>query len=134
MGWIADLLKEIPTAAKYKADLESMERENASLRSSVTALRTELDRLRASGQSSSPIMNNLDRVAESVLAFIAKNQDSFPSQISRALGIVQNIVDMHLDDLQGSKYIDASCAVNQEPRFYLEQVGRRYLHTRGLLE
>ena len=31
MGWIADLLKEIPSAARYKAELETMEKENGLL-------------------------------------------------------------------------------------------------------
>lgn len=44
MGWIADLLKEIPSAARYKSELEAMETENASLKSEAAKLRQEIQR------------------------------------------------------------------------------------------
>ena len=134
MGWVADLLKEVPTAAKYKADLETMERENASLKASNAALRAELDRLRASGQTSSPVLSNLSSAAETVLSFIAKHEDSSPSQIAHSTDISKNVVEMHLDDLLQLKHVNAHYMMGREPEYYLEQVGRRYLHTRGLLE
>ena len=46
MGWIADLLKEIPSAARYKAELEEMERENAELKQRVVSLESENKDLR----------------------------------------------------------------------------------------
>ena len=134
MGWVADLLKEVPTAAKFKADLETMERENASLKASNAALRAELDRLRASGHTSSPVLTNLSGPAEAVLSFIAKHEDSSPSQIAQSLGTTKNAVEMHLDDLLELKHINAHYTMGREPEYYLEQVGRRYLHARGLLE
>lgn len=46
MGWIADLLKEIPSAARYKSELEAMERENAQLKQKVSVLESENKDLR----------------------------------------------------------------------------------------
>ncbi len=46
MGWIADLLKEIPSAARYKAELEAMEKENVLLNQKVSSLESENKNLR----------------------------------------------------------------------------------------
>lgn len=133
MGWIADLLKEVPTAAKFKADLEAMERENASLKAANAALRKELERLRAATPSASPVLTNLSSVAETVLSCIAKHNEISASQIAYNTGIGKNVVEMHLDDLMESKHINARYTMGREPEYYLEQIGRRYLHSKGLL-
>lgn len=46
MGWIADLLKEIPSAARYKAELEAMEKENVLLKQKVSSLESDNKNLR----------------------------------------------------------------------------------------
>ena len=46
MGWIADLLKEIPSAARYKAELETMEKENILLKQQVRSLEFDNKNLR----------------------------------------------------------------------------------------
>ncbi|WP_295406363.1 hypothetical protein [uncultured Thiocystis sp.] len=45
MGLIADLLKEIPSTARYKAELEAMEKENVSLKAQIAVLRSENENL-----------------------------------------------------------------------------------------
>lgn len=47
MGWIADLLKEIPLSANYKVALEAMEKENGSLKSEKTALKADTEILKS---------------------------------------------------------------------------------------
>ncbi|OGP51311.1 MAG: hypothetical protein A2Y79_03810 [Deltaproteobacteria bacterium RBG_13_43_22] len=42
MGWIADLLKEIPSAARYKFELEQLENENLSLKTENGVLQAKL--------------------------------------------------------------------------------------------
>ena len=133
MGWIADLLKEVPTAAKYKADLETMERENAQLKAANAALRSEVERLRATGHSSSSVLNNLSQAAESVLVYVAEHEESSASQIAYATGLGKNEVEMHLEDLLDTKQVNARYTMGREPEYYLEQAGRRYLHARGKL-
>ncbi len=46
MGWIADLLKEIPSAAGYKAQLEAMEKENVLLKQKVSSFESDNKNLR----------------------------------------------------------------------------------------
>ena len=42
MGWIADLLKEIPSAARYKFELEQLASEHSVLKSENGVLQTKL--------------------------------------------------------------------------------------------
>ena len=42
MGWLADLLKEIPSAARYKAELEQLASEHSALKAENKNLRAEL--------------------------------------------------------------------------------------------
>lgn len=46
MGWVADLLKEIPSAARYKSELEAMEKENITLKAEIAVLKAENENLR----------------------------------------------------------------------------------------
>lgn len=42
MAWLADLLKEIPSAARYKSELEAMARENEQLKEENTLLNSQI--------------------------------------------------------------------------------------------
>lgn len=44
MGWIADLLSEIPSAARYKIQLEQLETENVTLKEQVNTLKSSLEK------------------------------------------------------------------------------------------
>jgi hypothetical protein len=54
MGWITDLLKEIPSAARYKSELEQMESENERLRHQVKVLESENSKLKQKVAELSP--------------------------------------------------------------------------------
>jgi DNA-binding transcriptional ArsR family regulator len=132
MGWVAHLLKEIPSAARYKAELEAMEEENLSLRSENSTLKTQLEAIRrelAEAQGG----RALSQDAEAVLRFVSSNEDAMPSHISRGLDLSKGVVEMHLDDLQSKGLVDGSYTVGEEPRYYLQQAGRKYLHAKGAL-
>lgn len=47
MGWLADLLKEIPSAARYKAELEELAAEHAALKKENAELKGALDKAAA---------------------------------------------------------------------------------------
>ena len=47
MGWLADLLKEIPSAARYKSELEELASEHDALKSENGSLKTQNSDLRA---------------------------------------------------------------------------------------
>lgn len=80
MGWIADLLKEIPSAARYKSELEAMEKENAALKAKVSVLEAENVNLRQEIQRRDDIVqkekshgSHLEEVREKILIFVANN-------------------------------------------------------------
>ena len=112
MGWIADLLKEIPSAARYKAELEDMEAENRSLKSEIHELQEkyqkllqELNDLRASHDTPP---KDLDFGAESVLASLM----NYPSGIlARDISqgsnprISINDVMCHIDEFQSYGFV-----------------------------
>ena len=133
MGWIADLLKEIPSAARYKVELEEMEKQNATLKAENASLKSELEPLRNELAALKTSAGGLAQDAEKILAFIARNEDATAQQVARALGMSKGAADMHLEDLTTSNHIDASFVIGQEPEYYLAQTGRRYLHSKGLL-
>jgi predicted HTH transcriptional regulator len=129
MGWVADLLKEIPSAAHYKAKLEKMERENKLLKAENEKLKSELETLR---KELATFKAPLEPDAEKILEFIAQNEQVTPSEIECVLGMNMSIIDMHLENLLTTNYIEASYVIDREPEYYLGQAGRRYLHAKGL--
>ena len=52
MGWMEELLGTVPAAAKYRAELETLVRENARLRSENAELKNELRSTSSSGKPS----------------------------------------------------------------------------------
>jgi len=133
MGWIADLLQEIPSAARYKVELERMEAENASLKADNTRLAQEVETLRRTEQERRGREAQLPQDAERILVYISQNDRAVAPQVAGALHLSAGVVEMHLEDLMESEHINASYFTNGETEYYLEQPGRRYLHAKELL-
>jgi hypothetical protein len=131
MGWIADLLKEIPSAARYKVELDGMEKENASLKAENVSLKLKIDALTALKAFSS----GFDPDAEKILVYIARRDYDSPSgiDIKSALSLTGGVTNMHLEDLMTEGYIGSIENIYTERRYCLMQPGRRYLHDKGLL-
>lgn len=133
MGWIADLLQEIPSAARYKSELETMEKKVISLEAENVNLRQEIQRRDDVVQKEKSRSNSLSQDVEKILVCINRAENITPSQISRSVAIGKSVVEMHLEDLLESQYICASYILNQEPEYSLQQQGRKYLHAHSLL-
>ena len=133
MGWIADLLKEIPSAARYKAELEEMEKENATLKAEKKKLAAEIEASRKQLSELKGQAGGLPQDAENILAFIAENERVTAGHVAHALKLSQGVTDMHIEDLMNSNHIDGSFAFGEDPEYYLAQAGRRYLHAKGRL-
>ena len=131
MGWVADLLKEIPPAARFKAELEAMEKEGIALKEENDSLKSELQALRNELSEHRSREGTLAKDAETILVFIAKNAYATAPQVAKTLGMSKSVTDMHLEDLETAKHIDALHLMGQESQYYLEQTGRRYLHAKG---
>ena len=133
MGWIADLLKEIPSAARYKSELEAMEKENAFLKSLVADLRQEIQRRDNEVQKEKSHSDHLEEVKEKILALLA-SQDAFENNVVQTLGISAQVAKFHLQDLSEMEFIYRSLSMTgQQFPWKLAQEGRRYLAKHGLL-
>ena len=134
MGWIADLLQEIPSAARYKAELEAMEKENGVLKNEKSSLKLELEKLRGEVEHQKKSQSErLSEEPEKILQLLADNERLTAAQIANDLSIKSPLVDMHLHDLNESEHVGLSFTVEEEPEYFIQQEGRRYLNARGLL-
>lgn len=134
MGWIADLLKEIPSAARYKAELESMERKVIALEAENTSLREEIQRRDDVIQKENSHGQRLEEIREQMLAIIAKQEGITETAIAAALNINAQLARFHLQELSKSGFAGATLNMGGGPgRWGLMQEGRRYLASHGLL-
>lgn len=124
MGFIADLLKEIPAAARYQAALHAMEQENERLKAENSELKEEL----------AQFINNwetLDWDAVRTLIYLSQHAHAHAHEIAGAYQINIQIAESYLSYLARGGFVHAP--LNGEPRYGLAHKGRRYLRERGLL-
>ncbi len=120
---IAKLLQEVPAAAKYRAELEAMEQENARLKAENDELGDELARALQDWQT-------LDNDAVRTLEHLSRFERSHPQEIASANQVNIQIVESYLAFLAREQYVVPP--LNGEPRFGITHKGRRYLRVRGL--
>jgi hypothetical protein len=124
VGLIADLLKDVPAAVKYRTELESMECENARLRAEnarlAEALSEYIDR-----------WETLDAEAVRTLEYLSRHECGHAHEIASAYQLNIQVVDAYLKHLAARDYVVPP--VNGEVRYGLAHKGRRYLRGRGLL-
>lgn len=73
MGWVADLLKEIPSAARYKSDLEKLASDHEVLKSENVALKDENTTLKSELHAAKEEIRNLEE--QQVKAASAKSNE-----------------------------------------------------------
>ena len=138
MGWIADLLKEIPSAARYKAELEVMEKENTSLKLENSKLREEIQRIDDVVQKEKSHNQRLEELREKILLLVAQNERPDDSQIASLLGISKQLATLHLHELRNSGFVSSKFGLNENAYqidvWFTEQPGRIYLDNHGLLQ
>jgi DNA-binding MarR family transcriptional regulator len=129
MGWLENLLNEIPLTTHYRHDLEAMQKENAALKEENAMLKSQLEALRTRGASP----DRLDDEMEKVLLFILEEDYATVSQMSQELSLSRQVLEMLLEDLMKLGYIEPSYAAGDDAQYYLKQKAKRYLHSFGLL-
>ena len=135
MGWIADLLKEIPSAARYKAELEDMEKENSILKSENGVLKSQIIELRQEIQRRDDVIQNekshdalLDEVKVKILLFLAAQREPMVAdRISQAIKVDIQIVLFHLKELTHEKMVNDLLNMISPTSWLLAHEGRRYL-------
>ena len=75
----------------------------------------------------------LSEIEESLLSFLSNHEDQTVAVISRTLGINEQVVSFHLQEMKSTKLVSAHILINAPAEWYLAQEGRRYLISNGLL-
>lgn len=133
MGWIADLLKEIPSAARYKAELEEIEKENIALKKENEDLKSQIKRRDEALEKETSRADKIDPVAEEILKYLMQHDQAPPSQIAGHLQKSKPLTEMHLHSLTETQKVGVFYGLGGETSYYLDQEGRLYLHSHGLL-
>ena len=129
MGWIDNLINEIPSASHYRLELEAMQKENATLKEEIALLKSQLDAVR--NRAVSP--DRLDADTENVLRFISQQEYATTTLMTEGLSVSRQVVEMIVEELMKMGYIEPSYAGGDNAAYYLKAKGKRYLHSYGLL-
>ena len=121
MEWIDGLLKEVPAAAQYRAQLETLLLEHA-------ALRAENARLREEVETYVRKWDTLDGDAVRTLEYLARVGRGHAQEIASANRVNIQIVESYLGFLLRLEYVAGDGA-----HFNIADKGRSYLRERGLL-
>lgn len=156
MGWIIDLLKDVPLstvireqliAAEKKAlllesenavlntKIKELESENAILNTKIKELESENKNLRQEIQRRDDIIqkekshnNLLDEIKTKILVFLSNQGDRVTAdQIAYALTSGSQIVEFHLKELKDKHMISDAHTMNAPTKWLLAHEGRRYL-------
>jgi len=126
VGLIADLLKEVPEAAKYKTALEKLEQENERLKAENDGLKQELSRVIDRWET-------LDGDALNALVYLSQNERGNATEIAHAYKVNIQIAETYLKQLVSLQYVHAH-ANGEAAHYGLAHKGRWYLKERGLLK
>ena len=124
MGWMEELLGTVPAAAKYRAELEILARENARLRSENAELKNELTQYIEQWET-------LDGDAVCTLQYLAQDVYASADAIARTHNMNFQIAEMYLQFLVTHAYLHPPVP-GGKGGYGLSHEGRRYLHSRGL--
>jgi hypothetical protein len=141
MGWIADLLQEIPSTARYKVELEKLEydykvlkSENSDLRAKLKAAHLELNKLKQAGQKAPD--SERSAIDTQILIHISRNAGINTTQLSSCLGmsrVSREALRFHLEELFNSNFVTFCESWDKDHEWTLRQEGRKYLIERNLL-
>ena len=120
-----ELLGTVPAAAKYRAELETLARENARLHSKNTELKNELAQYIEQWET-------LDGDAVRTLQYLAQGAYASADAIARTHDMNFQIAEMYLHFLVKHAYVAAPGATAQSG-YGLTPKGQRYLRDRGFL-
>ena len=139
MGWLADLLKEIPSAARYKAELEQLASEHAALKSKNEVLTSQLEAAQREIKRLSPPSDNKrhsDRpqMEHRILVLLSTVDSMRDDELIRKLGIGQKLADHHVGELVRADMIDTEATYDNHSHWELTNDGLAYLAERGLFK
>ena len=139
MGWIADLLKEIPSAARYKAEAEQLSSDNAalearneSLTSQLEAAQREIQRLATPASQKSH--SDCPKEQQGILQILATVDSMVDTDLEKRLGIGHQLFEYHVGELLQADIIFTEATYDNHSHWELTHRGRAYLSERGLIQ
>jgi regulator of replication initiation timing len=141
MGLIADLLKEIPSAARYKAELEELAAEhdalktqNAELRSQLAAAQRDCERIKEQFEKRATQNDDLPENESAVLQLVAAQPGHNHHGIAQEMGVGEEVAMFYLEGLRRRGVVERRGRAEHRWEFHPTQEGRCYLANRGLLQ
>jgi hypothetical protein len=122
--WITRLFDEVPAAAQYRAQLESLAREHAALKAENGRLHEELEMFIRK-------WDTLDGDAVRTLEYLARVERGHAQEIASANQVNIQIAESYLGFLLQLQYVQTSAG--DAAHFNITGKGRHYLRERGLL-
>jgi chromosome segregation ATPase len=140
MGWIADLLQEIPSAARYKVQLEQVESqleilttENAQLKARDLAAQEKIRQLEKEIQGDT---GNLPEIREKLLLVLGQHGALDEVELAQKMSIGRESLKFHTHEMEQEGLVEVSLSIGGlvPPLWSLAHPGRKYLMARGLLK
>ncbi|MFZ4776554.1 MAG: hypothetical protein ACOYM3_14375 [Terrimicrobiaceae bacterium] len=135
MGWLTDILKEVPLSAVLRERLAQAEKDMNELKEENTRLHEELAKLKPlAAKPQTPA--TLSEIEEQILAFIGnRNIWTGPEHIAALFKLSSTKADYYVEKLHRENYLKPPIMiVDSRPEYQLSQKGREYLVTRNLIE
>lgn len=138
MGWITDLLKEIPSAARYKAELEQLASEHGILKSENAVLQSKLkaaeEKIRnLEEQLSDRHSQHLNETAVQILLFVVDSPDCTTETLAQHLELRPEKIRYYRDELTQHRYLDYGLTWDDREYYQLTPKGRKMLNDKQLL-
>ncbi len=146
MGWIADLLSEIPSAARYKIQLEQMEVELVACKTKVGILESKVlaaeEKIRLNDEENKKKLDDshgqrLEEIREKILIVVSQQEGLHDTQIAELANLGKQLTTLHLHELREAKFVRSGFGLDDNSYevdiWFIEQHGRKYLSHHGLL-
>jgi predicted nuclease with TOPRIM domain len=142
MGWLTDLLKEIPLSALLKEKLlaveakhSELEAENAGLKDDLRHAKAEVQRLETRiGELT--YADNLPPVETEILKLLADHRELKNQALCRKFDLHSQRLRYHFERLTSEGYIshvEARVSTGIEDVYFLQHRGREYLSRKNLI-
>jgi predicted DNA-binding transcriptional regulator len=134
MGWITDLLKEVPLSAVLREKLETIEARVKTLEQENASLRSDNERMRKLQHAESA--SELSEAEINILKLLAQTTRFLDErQIGTALSISTTKCTYYLEKLRKAGYLRMPAVMTEGDCMYqLRQNGREYLIANNLIE
>jgi hypothetical protein len=132
MGWLADLLQELPVSAALKIKLEQFEAKHEKLQAEYDRVKEENEWLKAELQRFKG-HDDLDPAEENILKALSDIDDADAGTIFRRFGLSVGKGNFHMDRLRDLKFVRVIAGGDDGLIFSCTKEGRAYLARKGRL-